>query len=455
MNQPFRPAQSLTEVAAQATLEPLPLGDPRYVDLSAGRDTKELRQLRLHLEDQRGRENRFAKVAFTGHRGSGKSTELLRLEDRLAGRFTSLHLYVDETLLRDLEYTDLLLWLVDSLARKFAEWSMPLDERLVDEVANWFAEIVKEEIKSVKAGTELEATLEGEAKAGLYFASLRVFSRLKSIVTGSIDSRQTIRKKLQPYGQDLINRVNGLLDSAARALEQRGKEPDLLIVQDNLDQLSADAARRLFIENGKLLKELRAHFVFTTPVALAMEPPWDIGRVFDNRFTMPMVKTRRPNGKPFKTGLDALTELVGRRVDLGKIFASMKVVRFLVEMSGGSVRDLLRLLNQAQLLARVDHKSKIDLATAQEAALKLRLDYERALVPGQTYFPLLAKVHQSKKLELPKPSEDPELVDKARDIFNRLLLMGVVFEYNGEELWFDVHPIVRKIGPFKDAVGAS
>jgi hypothetical protein len=213
MNQSFRPAQSLTEVAAQATLEPLPLGDPRYVDLSTGRDTKELRQLRLHLEDQRGRENRFAKVAFTGHRGSGKSTELLRLEHELAGRFFPLHLYVDEKLLRDLDYTDLLLWLVDSLTREFANADMPLDRGLVDDVAEWFAEVAEEDVTTLKSGLTAEAEIEGSAKLGLFAASLKIIARLKSMVSGSLERRETIRRKLQHYGSDLIARVNGLLDN--------------------------------------------------------------------------------------------------------------------------------------------------------------------------------------------------------------------------------------------------
>jgi hypothetical protein len=237
MTEPFRPAQSLTEVAAQATLEPLALGDPRYVDLSAGRATKELRQLRLHLEDQRGRENRFAKVAFSGHRGSGKSTELLRLEHELAGRFFPLHLYVDETLLRDLDYTDLLLWLVDSLTREFASADMPLDRRLVDDVAEWFADVTEEDVTTLKSGLTAEAELEGSAKLGLFAASLKVLARLKSMVSGSLERRETIRRNLQRYSGDLIARVNGLLDNAARALERKGRTPDLLIVQDNLDRL--------------------------------------------------------------------------------------------------------------------------------------------------------------------------------------------------------------------------
>ena len=75
---------------------------PGYVAISEGRGTTELKELRLCLEDHSARENRFAAIAFTGHRGCGKSTELLRLEHVLEPRFTPLHLEVDESLLREI-----------------------------------------------------------------------------------------------------------------------------------------------------------------------------------------------------------------------------------------------------------------------------------------------------------------------------------------------------------------
>ena len=262
MTEIFKPAEKLTEVAAQAMLEPLPVDDPRYVSLAAGRGTKELKQLQLHIEDQSGRDNRFAKVAFTGHRGSGKSTELLRLEQRLLPRFTCIHLTVDETLARDLDYTDLLLWLVESVAKTFAELNMPLDKGLVEDVADWFAETAVEDTESLKAGITAESEIEGQGKFSFYIVSLKILARLKSQIAGSIERRRTIRQQLQNYSADLIRKVNLLLDNAAHVLEKNGKDPDLLIVHDNLDRLSADAAKRLFLDNGDLLKELRAHFIF-------------------------------------------------------------------------------------------------------------------------------------------------------------------------------------------------
>ena len=79
----------------------------------------------LHLRDFDVAENRFAQIAFTGHRGSGKSTELYRLEHDLNDRFFPLHLFIDDSLLRDCDYTDLMLWLVDALARQAQQLGDP------------------------------------------------------------------------------------------------------------------------------------------------------------------------------------------------------------------------------------------------------------------------------------------------------------------------------------------
>lgn len=70
----FKKAETLTEVAAQTIVEPLAPDDPRYVDLRGGRGTTDLRQMRIHLEDQNADQNQFGKVTFVGHRGSGSTT---------------------------------------------------------------------------------------------------------------------------------------------------------------------------------------------------------------------------------------------------------------------------------------------------------------------------------------------------------------------------------------------
>jgi len=445
MNEPYRPAQTLAEVARQATLEPLPLGDPRYVDLSAGQETRDLKLLRQYVEEQSADERRYALAAFSGHRGCGKTTQLLRLEHDLAPRFTTIHVFADATLLQDpdLDYPDLMLWLVDQLVREFDDRGHPLDERLLNDVAEWFAARTREDVKILRAEATAEAEAEASGRTGLYFVSLKMLARIKSMVQGSVERRQTIRRELQRYSADLLARVNQLLDGAARVLERNGRPPDLLIVQDNLDRLGAEPAERLFVENGDLLGKLNAHVLYTAPVAMVLSGP----QAFEQRFTLPMVKVQQRSGKPYARGIDALVGLIAARADLDSVFVDARVPRYLASMSGGNVRDLVRLLYGAQSFARIDDKERIDLASAKAAVQRSRVEFERALWPYQT----LAGIHEAKSLPEPEVA-DQDRLEQARAFYADLLIKGVVLEYDGGECWYDVHPIMREIPTFKDAL---
>jgi len=113
---------------------------------------------------------------------------------------------------------------------------------------------------------------------------------------------------------------------------------------------------------------------------------------------------------------------------------------------------LMRLVEYAQLSARADEKTKIDGASAAEAVKKLRLNFERLLIPGQVYYPLLAQVHRTKGDGLTaEPQTKPDDVKAAREFFSQLFFNGSVLEYNGDKTWYDVHPAIYEIEEFKNA----
>ena len=448
-------ATTLAEIPAQMELKPLPSGDGRYVDLAKGLGTTQLQEMRLCLEEYDADANRYAKIAFTGHRGCGKSTELLRMEHDISDRFTCLHLYVDETLLTDCQYSDLLLWLVHSLVEKGQDLGRQAPPQLVREVAEWFAEKTLDDVQSVKTEIEAETAAEAQAGGGIFGFALKLLARIRARVQGSVEQRQTIRLRLQSYGVELIERVNTLLDWFQNALVDAGRSPDLLIVQDNLDRVTVEVGRHLFFDHGELLKRLRAHMIFTHPIAMVLAPH-RIGTVFDNCYTMPMVKVRNRDGSACDAGLDALVDIIRRRVAIDRVFTNEDVVRSLAARSGGSVRDLLRLVNSAQRLARLDGKTQIDQASADEAVKRLRLDFERLLVPSDVYYPLLAHIHKSKALTDPDgTAAGADAAQNAREFFSELLFNGSILEYNGDRNWYDVHPVILDIEAFQRALKSA
>lgn len=103
----FEPARTLYDAYNAADpAEPLPSGDDRYVDCTDVRGNRDVVQ---RMFDTITWSNVNTAQLLTGHRGCGKSTELLRLRARLeeAG-YTVVYFEADEDLdVNDIIYSDL------------------------------------------------------------------------------------------------------------------------------------------------------------------------------------------------------------------------------------------------------------------------------------------------------------------------------------------------------------
>lgn len=89
-----------------------------WVDLSKARATSPVSRLKTYFELRAP--GQWLHVAFTGHRGCGKSTELLRLQGDLAQNYFVLYFEVTELLdPNDVAFSDLFLAISMKLARRF------------------------------------------------------------------------------------------------------------------------------------------------------------------------------------------------------------------------------------------------------------------------------------------------------------------------------------------------
>ncbi|MFM9965242.1 MAG: hypothetical protein ACKV2Q_28965 [Planctomycetaceae bacterium] len=275
----FTPVQTLSSVTTAVMEQPLEPGDSRYSPLEVGLNISALRQLRVRFEQALGwtSPTQFVRVAFTGHKGCGKTTELFRLEHELAPQFLCLHLPLDASLRSDLSYPELFLWLVDALAEHVqSELKLPLDPKTVGGVVKWFAEMTQEVDETIKKEVSLETEAGGGADSSWFGLRAKLMATLKSMIRGSHEARTKIRLKLQHYSTDLLDRVNVLLQHVNEVIQKadphqvRVQRRRLLLVFDDLDKLAPDTAEILFFRHGEILKGLNADLIFTVPVAIAL-----------------------------------------------------------------------------------------------------------------------------------------------------------------------------------------
>ena len=75
------------------------------------------------------------------------------------------------------------------------------------------------------------------------------------------------------------------------------------------------------------------------------------------------------------------------------------------------------------------------------------------LIPGQVYYPCWREIHQTKGDRFTTDTEaEPRRVHNLRAFFTEFLFNGSVLEYNGDAMWYDVHPIIQEIERFREAV---
>ena len=445
------PAQTLTEARNRLSLEPIE-NEQDYVDLSSARVSNCLarleNELREHLQSGQPR----CHLAFVGHRGSGKSTELFRLANKLHADGFPIQLTLDATLHEDADYPDLFLWLVEKIATRLKETpGVALDDQHAEDVANWYASVAKFQTTTTTAKVGLETSASATVGGSFLGTGFKLLASLKSAFIGSKERRTELRREIKNRADELIQLVNNFLSAATAALKAADKPHRILIIQDNLDRLDRPAALALFRDSADIIQKLNAAFVWTAPVG-TLVTPFNINTKFKT-FFMPMIAVRKRTGKANTVALDALRSVIARRMEPDLTFGSDTLIRDLALASGGSVRELIKLTEEARLNATTERRGRIEAGDVRHARQQAAIAVQNSLIPTNIYFPILAQISADKEFIAESDTEiSTALVETRRDFFHTLVATGAVFAYNGDDVWFDVNPNLLLIPSFKKAI---
>ena len=411
------PATNIYEAWDRLDVVPLPTNDCRYVDCSGARETnvvKELvKRLRLHSMS-----NKYMHALFTGYRGDGKTTELFRFMESIADKYRPLYFNAeDEFDLEDFRFPDFLLGIARVVFDKMKEEELPLPEKLLQKVANWFAKI----IETVECKSSAEIMAEAGTSTPKWF-QIVTGKLIATIKTGG-EKRKEIRKELDQQLTQLLDHVDKLLATAVEiCIKKDGRAP--VIIFDNLDRLDPNLAFDLFHTNGRKLLELDCHFVYVIPISLLYQKKL---REFEEPIILHMIPVIDRNNKPKDVSISLLKELLYKRFEPEKIMDDPDAImdKFILT-SGGHLRDLVRLFKQACSDAMDLPDEKINQAITQKRINKLCETYQKLVMDND--YDYLIKTYQSK---------DAASNDRKQYLIFQTVIL--VYEENGES-WSDVHP---------------
>jgi hypothetical protein len=423
---------------------PLPANDPAWVDCASVRGEEDI-LTGLGLEIARSEE--VTCQLYAGHRGAGKSTELLRLQDDLQNkRFRVVYFAADDGDLEpeNTEYSDILLacarQLISKLRsqagqdNKFREW--------VNRLLRDLRDLGVTELSLDELSVETPETPLG---------------KISATIKTNVSQQQVIRRQVEQQAESLIGILNEFI---GMALGDR-KPQDLVLIVDNLDRIieryegenKQSNYEQIFVNHSDQLRALNCHVIYTVPISLAYSVHLT---AMEERYkpveVLPMIMIKTPEGEISEAGMAKLKELIRQRlrfaqvgVELEDAFETPAALDKLCEMSGGHVRNLMNLMKAA-----LQNTTQLPISTrsVQRAVSELRDTY-RKVIDGHEW-EALVRVSQEK------------LITENDDLFRSLLFRRCILEYRyiddaGDEVgevkvWHDVHPLVRGLEGFKLAL---
>lgn len=380
-----------------------------------GKNVVKLMSLTLQIS-----RNPYIKMLFMGHRGSGKSTELSLLKKQMEGQFDIISFYIyNEVDPVNMTYIDFIFAIMAQII-KYVEKKpeIGLDESDIDELYQyWFGEKIIE--KSEMDYGEVSASFD----AKLSFLK-KIAVKGRGILKAGKESKVSIRRKIEPKTGQLILMMNQLVQKINSKLTNKG----LLLIIEDLDKISLDTAESLFITYRKIWLGLQVRIILTFPIFMAYNSQYNmINEDIDKAVILSMIKVKKADKTDYEQGIATLSKIVEKRAELSLI--DDDALRFMIKKSGGAIRDLFEMIQDASFESMLIEKDKIEMSEAKSAYYQLKSRNER-LIRNDSEVEKLVQVYQ-----------DPQLLT-TDDTMMELLVKGLILEYNGER-WCGIHPAVE------------
>ena len=356
------------------------------------------------------------KFFFSGHRGCGKSTELLHLmsNPEIQKKYWPINFSIrEEADIIDLDFRDVLLAVGGRMFRGYRKGGGQLPEQLLKELNSWRGK-VEEEVRTI-SGRPLE--FEFGAAVDAFFVNAGMKMKLEP----------TTRAELRQVFERDITGLIAVINNIAAAIYSKEKRIPLILI-DDLDKPNLEEARAIFHDRREIMMQPSCAIVYTVSSALFYSKDFDAIR--DQAYFLPNIMLHPPQepDERDQEGFDTLRHFVHLRMD-ANLMDSLALEES-ITYSGGVFREMARIMRTAIGRARRRKAGKVESSDVEAAATEIRNEYRRIL--DKDDLEILKKVNENNRLEY-------------NDRLTPLLQLLALLEYRNGENWCDVHPVLRKV----------
>ncbi len=401
-----------------------PLLEPQEIEdfrVSYGRRTL----ARLKQEVQASEAN--GKVIFTGHRGCGKSTLLHELNILMQKQqhFVVLFSIADMVEMSDVNHVNILYAIALTLLSKASQRGVAIPDATKEQLLNWF---------TTTKSTTYTDQLKQELGAG---------ADLWSFLSAKLKKEDTFRNEIKVTYERRVSELSDMIDRIAAAIQTATKK-EVLVIIDDLDKLDLSVVESIYRDNINALFSPNIRIVFTIPISVVREPKLlatlqsfcQIILLSVTKF-FPQDQAHQANGEAIAENVEILQEILDKRISSDLIDPNVR--RQLVLLSGGVLRELIRLGQECcrecmlELELEPDQPDLVINVDILAAAVKtLRNQFARSL--GSQLYDLLVKIYAD---FTPPDARSSEFLELLHGLY--------VLEYENDDLWYDLHPLVTDL----------
>ncbi len=368
------------------------------------------------------------KVIFSGHRGCGKSTLLNRFAGamREQGKFVVFFSIADMVEMSDVNHINILYAIALQLLSQATRQKVPIPEQTKITLQNWFIE--------TKSRTYTDQ-LKQEFSLGV-----DIFKWL----TGKLQKEDTFREELKITYERRVTDLSDMIDRIAAAIQAATKK-EVLVIIDDLDKLDLPVVVSIYRDNINALISPKIQVVFTIPISVVRDP--ELVAVLESHCQKIVLlavtkfysqdQAHLADGTVIEPNIDILLKILQKRIPADLIDPDM--MRQIVLLSGGVLRELIRLGQECcrecmvELAMTPDNQAVAINADIVTAAVKnLRNQFARSL--GSNLYDLLVQVHRD---FAPPNARDPDFLELLHGLY--------VLEYENDDLWYDLHPMITDL----------
>lgn len=358
--------------------------------------------------------SKFMKGVFSGHRGSGKTVELIKFSKEIDKNTPYLPLFIplaQEIEIQQLEPEYLLPILIAHLIAELDRRQLPFDNEKLNAIAQEFLsekQLVKELEKEY--GFETEAGI----KAGFNFWKfIGIEGAAKGIFSRKNRTTETFVNKIRINQKNLIQQFNEVLEDLRKELD-RLKKKDILFIIDDFEKTKRNVYEAIFIHDTELILKLRANIICCVPIDTFY-------KIQDSNALSSYKKLYLPMIRLSEKSIPVLRQMVAKRIKIDKIFESESILDNCIQMSGGCVRQLMEIIHNCLSEAIGNPISE----TVYEETIK-RMSNDK-------YY-TLSTVHQECLKRNKFDSSDSEVLE--------LLQSRAILEYNGTNPERKLNPLL-------------